>query len=569
MLRQVCSSTTMEQTRLCLFIDGLDEYEGRPADIVDLIDIFRTLPNLKLCVSSRPWNEFEQTFGKNQSRKLYMHHINRDDIREYVHGTFSQDENYSAMEETGMKGDDLIEEIIDCSQGVFLWVNIVVRSFRDGLVNGDSIRDLQRRLRTLPVDLNEYFDKILLSDVDAVYRQESSRMFNAAVSAKGRLPFMAYRFIGPENQEAGFDHKLERMCKSKSNTQALQLQKRVNARCKGLLEIKMRESHREQGLLDPEVDFLHRTVKDLLVALETQQTLASWDQGSYNIDSMICHAILAQLKTATPICDEFHIVSFGPAEDFVFLFFNHCKALHDDPHHDFESLDRVLSEFYTTLSTFQIPGRRVIARWLDMFMVARCQAHGYLTILSQRELFTLLCAFFELDQYITRYVLQGNNVRAELCSAILYLAVRWGKTAMVQTFLEHGTNPNSSLPACTHKQTIWHDLVLWTMDEWQTMTTPTDSRIKELEWCVILFLQHGGRQGGALYVEEGFEMAPRFDQAGYGFDKSVRAANQGHNAVRMSYPLEFVDLGRYHSTEGFTITGGNIGRMGLHELPQL
>ncbi|KAM7219448.1 hypothetical protein V8F06_005182 [Rhypophila decipiens] len=320
MLRQVCSSTTLVQTRLCFFIDGLDEYEGRPADIVDLIDIFRTLPNLKLCVSSRPWNKFEQAFGKNQSPKLYMHHINRDDIREYVHGI------YSAMEATGMKGADLIEEIIDCSQGVFLWVYLVVRSFTEGLVNGDSIRDLQRRLRTLPVDLNEYFDKILQSDVDTVYRQESSRMFNAAVSAKGQLPFMEYWFIGPEIKK-----------QDKSNAQTLQLQKRINARCKGLLEIKMHESRLLPGLLDPEVDFLHRTVMDFLVAPETQQTLASWDQGSYNMDSMICHALLAQLKTAPPICDDFQIVTFGSVDNLLNLFFSHCKALHDDPHHDYVS----------------------------------------------------------------------------------------------------------------------------------------------------------------------------------------------------------------------------------------
>jgi hypothetical protein len=52
-LRKI-STLTLSDTKFCFFVDGLDEYEGRPADIIELIDILMSFPNVKACVSSRP-----------------------------------------------------------------------------------------------------------------------------------------------------------------------------------------------------------------------------------------------------------------------------------------------------------------------------------------------------------------------------------------------------------------------------------------------------------------------------------------------------------------------------------
>ena len=40
--------------RFCLFIDGLDEYEGEHSELVELLSSFAASPNIKLCLSSRP-----------------------------------------------------------------------------------------------------------------------------------------------------------------------------------------------------------------------------------------------------------------------------------------------------------------------------------------------------------------------------------------------------------------------------------------------------------------------------------------------------------------------------------
>jgi hypothetical protein len=56
--------------KLCLFIDGLDEYDGRYSDIIDLCHEFAALPNLKLCLSSRPLLIFENAFSGSPSLQL-------------------------------------------------------------------------------------------------------------------------------------------------------------------------------------------------------------------------------------------------------------------------------------------------------------------------------------------------------------------------------------------------------------------------------------------------------------------------------------------------------------------
>ncbi|KAK4222654.1 hypothetical protein QBC38DRAFT_73353 [Podospora fimiseda] len=69
--------------RVTLFIDGLDEYEGNPHDTLALLDRIRgSCMSLKLCISSRPWTEFQAKLSHDP--KLKMHELNGSDIDRYV-----------------------------------------------------------------------------------------------------------------------------------------------------------------------------------------------------------------------------------------------------------------------------------------------------------------------------------------------------------------------------------------------------------------------------------------------------------------------------------------------------
>lgn len=103
-LTVLCSSAVESGIRFCFFIDGLDEYEGSPDVMVELARVLRSLPNLKVCVSSRDWNNFEAEFCESKSQKLYMQDFNRKDIERYVHDTLDNNPYYQEMEDRDTAG---------------------------------------------------------------------------------------------------------------------------------------------------------------------------------------------------------------------------------------------------------------------------------------------------------------------------------------------------------------------------------------------------------------------------------------------------------------------------------
>lgn len=123
------------QVSICIFIDGLDEYVGDHSAMAELfLDMSKSFPFLKFVVSSRPINSCVEAF-KN-SPKLRLESLNQADIR-----TYTEDKLSPRFEAYGRENyADLAEEIVVRSEGVFLWVHLVVVSLLQGLRDGDTIR---------------------------------------------------------------------------------------------------------------------------------------------------------------------------------------------------------------------------------------------------------------------------------------------------------------------------------------------------------------------------------------------------------------------------------------------
>ena len=52
-----------EGGKLALTVDGLDEFHGDHRSLVTLVKDIAALTNVKMCVSSRPWNVFRDACG--------------------------------------------------------------------------------------------------------------------------------------------------------------------------------------------------------------------------------------------------------------------------------------------------------------------------------------------------------------------------------------------------------------------------------------------------------------------------------------------------------------------------
>jgi hypothetical protein len=110
---------------LLFFIDALDEYDGPPEAIVDFLRTSlrkssQGATRLKLCVSSREWTAFEDSFAHEPGFKI--HERTQDDIRRYISSrlpTGRTDEERSDIRE--------IEKTINHrANGVFIWVKAVI-----------------------------------------------------------------------------------------------------------------------------------------------------------------------------------------------------------------------------------------------------------------------------------------------------------------------------------------------------------------------------------------------------------------------------------------------------------
>lgn len=113
---------------VCLFIDGLDEYDGDPADTIQLLEGIVS-DKVKICLSSRPWVEFEDAFSK--LPKLKLQDLTRDDIETYVTEEFANDRRMLVLsEESPTAASHLVAAVVRKADGVFLWVKLVVRIYR-------------------------------------------------------------------------------------------------------------------------------------------------------------------------------------------------------------------------------------------------------------------------------------------------------------------------------------------------------------------------------------------------------------------------------------------------------
>ncbi|OCL12857.1 hypothetical protein AOQ84DRAFT_372706 [Glonium stellatum] len=173
-LRCAFKSLVSDKSRKFFFlIDGLDEFDGSPDELIKLIIEASARPNVKICTASRPWLPFEDAF-KNRPG-LLLEQLTHKDISLYVSSKFDENLHYTRLKRRQLDhASNLVRNVINKASGVFLWVYLVVESLLQGLSNSDRVLDLQNRLNALPGDLEALFDN-LLDRIDPVYFKQSAR----------------------------------------------------------------------------------------------------------------------------------------------------------------------------------------------------------------------------------------------------------------------------------------------------------------------------------------------------------------------------------------------------------
>lgn len=247
--------------------------------------------NLKLCVASRPWLVFEDTFKA--APWLRVEDLTRPDIHRYIRESLTTGPRWTDMSALHPDAASrLISDTAKKASGVFLWVVLVVKSLLDGLRDGDYVDDLFVRLDRLPSSLEELFRKIL-EQLKPEYFAQACELFQLVQAGHIPLTLLTISFA-LEGCEAAVKARVVPITDNESYFRADTVRRRMMSRCRGLLEAKDYQSKKHKAT----VQYLHRTVRDYFKTTDVEQYIKT---GASNLDAVcsLWASYLQQVKVTT------------------------------------------------------------------------------------------------------------------------------------------------------------------------------------------------------------------------------------------------------------------------------
>lgn len=219
---------------VCLFIDGLDEYQG---DMHELIALFRELPYricpgkvLKVCLASRPESVISLSLGVCPGLRMQDHNL--DGIKSYVSATITR---LRTSQPDEVRLQNLSASIAYKAEGVVLWARFAVSEIIQAYAGGETEVEVDRRLRALPGELEGLYANIF-KRMRPEDRNEARLMFQLVCFAEG--PYTSGQLPVEQLREAVATAKDCRISPTPENrTEAVErFRKRFIAKSGGLLE---------------------------------------------------------------------------------------------------------------------------------------------------------------------------------------------------------------------------------------------------------------------------------------------------------------------------------------------
>ncbi|KAK3690462.1 hypothetical protein B0T22DRAFT_193218 [Podospora appendiculata] len=303
------SKRILESHRLCFFIDGLDEFEGDYWKLAKQLQTWSANAGVKICVSSRPYNEFEQAFA-NPSQLLHLHDLTELDMQQFVEDEFSADERFLGVRNTDPRYLQLMNLVVVRAEGVFLWVRLVTRELLQGMGNAYSIIQLMKQLDTMPSGLHALF-RSMFQSIGRHDRKGAARSFLLMTTPTRRTSGvalsdhpLAHSIIDDlcdESYDIGGLYHGDIgpiISGAELKRRVLIIKDRVIARCKGLVQLELRDHHGGHAI--EKFEFAHRSIQEFLTDPEVKSELRVF-AGSFEPTKYLCLAYLWQLKGLVPL----------------------------------------------------------------------------------------------------------------------------------------------------------------------------------------------------------------------------------------------------------------------------
>ena len=252
--------------RVFLLIDGLDECcpQQKHDDLMAaLLDIVRP-SSIKACLSSRPWREFAARLDRSPS--LCLEKITRLDMVTYVSNRIHQATQERTMLAKVVR--KLVCLVVGRADGVFLWVELVVRAVIVELRKGRGMSRVLSIVEGLPSELDDYFTRLIYERIEKTTgnTSDTASLLNLAIKLdewkdrrfyNGRHPYLDYWLLS----RGAFDRAMKcphanvpKYSPDEAAVMRTQTQSFLEIASKDLLVLR-----------DSNVEFTHRTVRDFLM----------------------------------------------------------------------------------------------------------------------------------------------------------------------------------------------------------------------------------------------------------------------------------------------------------------
>ena len=288
-------SESQKYANICLFIDGLDEFEGddrAQQEVIDILMRASEFPNVKMCISSRPWRIFEEAFGAHPYLKL--EDLTANDIKSYVQDQLISNERFQQLYLRQPSGClHIAREVVEIAQGVFIWVTLVVRELLTGMRNEDRLIDLQKRLRSMPPDLGDFYAHIFRK-LEPFYLEQANQLCQIALQGSSSSTLLTYCYVHEEDKDYAMKLSIEALSIEGLCEKLDYMERRLKTLSRGLLEVNRLPD--SDIFFNRRVEFLHRTVRDYL-RTETHAELLTVCHEPFNVNSALCEAFMAQIKS--------------------------------------------------------------------------------------------------------------------------------------------------------------------------------------------------------------------------------------------------------------------------------
>ena len=237
-------------------IDGLDELDGGPKEILRLIKDIAGYPHVKVCVAGRSSPELHGALAGKPC--LRLERLNHQAICNHVTTSLARSQVYVKVSKMDpSRATELVKSIAKKASGVFLWAHIVVQLLLDDLPPTARMTSLVARLETLPSGLEQLFTR-LLGRLKTEHLKHASELLRL-MTIKSRPLLLELWFADGNNDDAALRNEARPLLDNDISERLEMMNRRMISRCRGFLETDSQHGNARGGLSKGKLEFHYRS----------------------------------------------------------------------------------------------------------------------------------------------------------------------------------------------------------------------------------------------------------------------------------------------------------------------